>query len=297
MPADVRRKWDALVCNLGLLGIVYSLTFDCVPMYNVHEVDAHQPMEDTIAQIDTIVTNNDYAEVFWFPYNEACWVKTWNRENLQPPTGWQWQDWLNHVRQVFQNKLLGPVVLTIASLFPFITPAVMRLFGTMVGQADRVVPLPEALQYQTSFMDSVDLGYAIPVDPGFDNVRRAWWTVVRRLNGLRAELIYPQNLVMHMRFVGKGRGLISPSTGHDRTCYIEILTYRNTPRFEEYFAEVERDWIELGGRPHWGKLIFDTDYVRTRAYGAQMAEFAMVRDEMDPDRVFVNDWAREVVGL
>jgi len=297
VPVDVQRRWDALVCNLGLLGVVYSLTFDCVPIYNVREVDVHQDMETTLENVETLVTSHDYAEVFWFPYNDDCWVKTWDKEPVEPPSDWQWQDWLRSVRQWFQNKILGPVLLTLTSLFPFITPPVMRLFGSMVGEGNRVVPLPEALQYQTSFMDSVDLGYAIPVGASFDNVRTAWWGVVRRLRGLRAEHIYPQNLVMHLRFVGPGRGLLSPSTGNDRSCYIEILTYKNTPRFEDYFEDVEREWIELGGRPHWGKLIFDTDHVRTRAYGAQMAEFAMVRDQMDPDRVFVNDWARELVDL
>jgi hypothetical protein len=191
-------------------------------------------------------------------------------------------------------------VLNLISLVPGFTPLTMRLFFQMVGKGRQVSPLPDALQYQTRFMKAVDMGYAIPIDAGYDNVRRAWYSVVDRLNDLRRQHVYPQNLVMHLRFVGPGRGLIAPSAGHERSCYIEILTYHNTAFYPEYFAAVERDWIKLGGRSHWAKLCFVPESVAdTYRDGGRdrVKEFLAIRAKHDPGEVFVNDWVKTVLGM
>ena len=52
---------------------------------------------------------------------------------------------------------------------------------------------------------------------------------------------------------------------------------------------------EAGGRPHWGKL-----HGRTRAdlqpVYARFDDFVAVRDRVDPDRVFANDYLTQVLG-
>ena len=145
-------------------------------------------------------------------------------------------------------------------------------------------------------MKCVDMGYAIPVDEGYDSVRRAWYAVVERLNALRDERIYPQTLVLHLRFVGPGRGLLAPSGRSHRTCYIEVLTFHNTPRYEAYFEAVERDWLALGGRPHWGKLCFVPERIAD-LYGEDRKRFEEVRERLDPDGVFLNDWVRRILAI
>jgi hypothetical protein len=296
---DEHRTWDALVVSLGTLGVIYSITFDCVEMFNVRAVDYHADMAETLGNVKELVEGNDYAEVFWFPYQERVWVKTWNRTS-EPPTGASAARALKSSKQAFQNYILGPLALNGISLLPFLTPIAMKLFFKIIGRGDQVQPLPDALQYQTAFMKAVDMGYAIPIDENYDNVRQAWDAVVDRLAALRRQKIYPQNLVMHLRFVGPGRGTIAPSAGNDRTCYIEILTYRNTPRYPEYFAAVENDWIRLGGRTHWAKLCFLPETVAATyrdEHRDRVKEFLEVRAKHDPDEIFVNEWVRELLGM
>jgi L-gulonolactone oxidase len=118
-----------------------------------------------------------------------------------------------------------------------------------------------------------------------------------RLSALDADKIHPQNLVVHMRFVGKGSALLAPSSGNDVTCYIEILTFHNTTRYEEYFARIELAWMRLGGKPHWGKLVFEPDRVSELYDKSNLEDFLEVRKRLDPEEVFVNPYLRRVLGL
>ncbi|MGZ8738403.1 MAG: D-arabinono-1,4-lactone oxidase, partial [Nocardioides sp.] len=62
-----------------------------------------------------------------------------------------------------------------------------------------------------------------------------------------------------------------------------------------YFGAVERVLREHGGRPHWGKL-----HTRTAADLApdfpRWADFAAVRDRVDPERLFTNGYLDRVLG-
>jgi len=51
------------------------------------------------------------------------------------------------------------------------------------------------------------------------------------------------------------------------------------------------DIPELSARPHWARYFFDIPgiipYIR-EAWGENLAAFALIRDDLDPDRVFMN---------
>jgi FAD/FMN-containing dehydrogenase len=51
----------------------------------------------------------------------------------------------------------------------------------------------------------------------------------------------------------------------------------------------------LGGRPHWGKRHYATAATLRPRY-SEWDRFAAVRDRMDPDRRFANDYTRRVLG-
>jgi len=49
------------------------------------------------------------------------------------------------------------------------------------------------------------------------------------------------------------------------------------------------------GRPHWGKLHTRTAADLAPAY-PRFEEFLALRDRLDPDRLFANDYLRRVLG-
>ena len=65
--------------------------------------------------------------------------------------------------------------------------------------------------------------------------------------------------------------------------------------YEPPFREVEALMGRFGGRPHWGKHSFLAARELARRY-PEWDRFTAIRDELDPDRRFQNDWTRRVLG-
>ena len=66
-------------------------------------------------------------------------------------------------------------------------------------------------------------------------------------------------------------------------------------RDDDYFPEVEALLQAHDGRPHWGKMHGRTAADLAPAY-PRFGDFLAVRDDLDPDRVFANDYLERVLG-
>ena len=62
-----------------------------------------------------------------------------------------------------------------------------------------------------------------------------------------------------------------------------------------YFREVDALMRSFEGRPHWGKLHFQDAGSLARVY-PRLGDFVAVRDRLDPDRRFGNDYLQAVLG-
>ena len=78
-------------------------------------------------------------------------------------------------------------------------------------------------------------------------------------------------------------------THHARSAHQWRLPY------EAYFREVEAIMRELDGRPHWGKLHFQTADVLATRY-PMWDKFQAVRGKLDPNGVFANAYTDRVFG-
>lgn len=56
---DGSDTWRALLVNLGGLGVVYSLTFECIPMYNVRIEGRVANMPATVDDMARLYTENE----------------------------------------------------------------------------------------------------------------------------------------------------------------------------------------------------------------------------------------------
>ena len=65
--------------------------------------------------------------------------------------------------------------------------------------------------------------------------------------------------------------------------------------YETYFRGVEAIMDEYGGRPHWGKRHYQTAATLAPRY-PEWERFATVRDRLDPEGRFENDYTRRVLG-
>jgi L-gulonolactone oxidase len=85
------------------------------------------------------------------------------------------------------------------------------------------------------------------------------------------------------------------STAHGRTsCYIAVHMYQGT-QYQQYFEAVEDIMDDYGGRPHWGKLHFQTAETLAPRY-PEWGRFQSARRRLDPDGVFTNAYLDRVLG-
>jgi L-gulonolactone oxidase len=86
---------------------------------------------------------------------------------------------------------------------------------------------------------------------------------------------------------------LSTASGRD-SAYIAVHMVKGAP-YQRYFTAAEHIFTAHEGRPHWGKV-----HTRDAEYFAQVyprfGEFTALRDRLDPDRRFQNDYLRRVLG-
>ena len=87
---------------------------------------------------------------------------------------------------------------------------------------------------------------------------------------------------------------LSHASGRD-SAYIAVHMFSGVP-YDQYFQGVETIMSHHEGRPHWGKLHFQSAETLAPRY-PRWDEFQSVRARMDPEGRFRNPYTDRVLGL
>ena len=98
---------------------------------------------------------------------------------------------------------------------------------------------------------------------------------------------------VEVRFAAEDEIPLSTAYGRE-TCYVAVHEYHRRSH-ERYFLAVEQIAREVGGRPHWGKLHYRSAENLAPVY-PRFEQFLDVRNKLDPERRFGNDYLRRVLG-
>jgi hypothetical protein len=164
----------------------------------------------------------------------------------------------------------------------------MALLGALAGGA-KESDVAHRIYRSPRLFRAVDCEVAVPFE--------ATEAALERLRALvndhaaRRPSAYYLNLPTNVRFIaGSSQGLLSPAFGR-RSTYIDVSSYQRFAGYEHLFADFERSLSELGGRPHWGKVMVTNPLVNYPA--ANVSAFRDARRELDPERKFVSQFLRE----
>jgi L-gulono-1,4-lactone dehydrogenase len=98
---------------------------------------------------------------------------------------------------------------------------------------------------------------------------------------------------IEFRVVAPDDAFLSPD--HERpSARVSVHQYRGM-EWRPYFEAVEEIMEEYEGRPHWGKRHFQTHETLASRY-PRWDDFAAVRERLDPERVFANEYTERVLG-
>jgi L-gulono-1,4-lactone dehydrogenase len=272
--------FKAAQVGLGALGLVSTVTLQCVPAFRLHAVEQPVPVDEVLADLDTLVEENDHYEFYWVPHTRWALTKR-NRRTDEParprPRAREWID-----DMLLQNYAFGALC-RVGRRWPAGIPRLAKIIpstGTVdyIDRSDRVFTSPRRVRFW-------EMEYAIP--------REAVPEALNRLRRLVDQIGMQISFPVEVRVVRGDDLWMSTAHGRD-TGYIAVHVYRGTP-YDTYFSGVERIMDDYGGRPHWGKLHFQTAETLAQRY-PHWDDFLKVRSRLDPDQRFANPYLDRVIG-
>ena len=281
LSADDGDRFRAARVAIGSLGVIATVTLNCVPTYTLKRVDEPLPLDEVLPAMDEHVERNEHWEFFTFPYTGVAFTRTSTRTDDPPRPVSKAVHLLKDV--VAENLVLGTICRA-GKLAPAAVPSLNRVLPKLASKEERTDrgDLVFANQRLVKF---TEMEYAIPREHGAEAVRR----ILDLIESRKLPITFP----LEVRFAGPDDALIGPSHGRE-SCYIAVHTYRGTA-FESYFRGVEQIMSGYGGRPHWGKRHYLTSAELRQRY-PEWETFAGIRERLDPDGVFANDYTRRVLG-
>ena len=273
----------AVALGLGALGVLLTVTIQCVPSFLLRAVEASAPYEEVLENFAELNRAADHFEFFWFPHTNSTRTKTNTRLPIDSgahPLG-RLSRFIDE--EIVNNAMLGAVV-GFERFVPSATPSINRAIETVSSSRDysdvshRVYVTNRRVRFR-------ELEYALPFD--------AVPTALRELRQLIERKNYRISFPVEVRAAAADELMLSTAHGRE-SGYIAVHRYWRDPD-REYFREAEALLKAHDGRPHWGKM-HTRDAESLRLTYPKFDEFLAVRNRLDPDRVFANPYLERVLG-
>ena len=266
--------------GLGALGVISEVTLRAVAAFNLRAVESPVRVDDLLASLDEHVADNDHFEFFWVPHTGWALTK-WNARTDDPERPRpRWQAFKDDY--LMSNVAFGALNRA-GRLWPSLVPRLSRMIPSSgrveyVDRGYRVFASPRLVRFY-------EMEYAIPAEACAEALNRVRAYV--RQSGLM--ISFP----VEVRFTAADGIPLSTAYGR-KSCYIAVHMYQGT-QYQQYFEAVEDIMDDYGGRPHWGKLHYQTSETLAPRY-PEWDRFQQVRRRLDPHGVFTNAYLDRVLG-
>lgn len=285
----------AVALGLGAVGVLVTVTIQCVPRYLLHAVEAPAKFDEVLENFVELNRAVDHFEFYWFPHTTGARTKTNTRIPLDPVTGtpmvgdepFEARPLTTVAKyideELMNNAMLGAVV-GFQRWVPGATPRINRVIESVSSSRDysdeshKVYITNRRVHFR-------EMEYSLPLE--------AVPTALREIRAMIERRGFKVSFPIEVRAAAADSLMLS--TAHERESgYIAIHRYwRDTDT--EYFREAEAILAAHEGRPHWGKMHTRTaEQLRDRY--PRFDDFVAVRDRLDPDRVFANPYLTRVLG-
>jgi L-gulonolactone oxidase len=282
-PDENPDVFAAARVGLGALGVITSVTLQCEPAFALAAAEGPGDLDEVLADLDENVVGNDHFEFYWFPHTRRVLTKRNNRvlpDTELRPIG-RFRHWLDD--ELLSNKLfegINRLTTRRPGLIPRVNGIAARTLSArdFIDRSHKVFASVRTVKFR-------EMEYAVP--------RAAVPEVLAEIERYLAASGEHIGFPVEVRFAAPDD--IWLSTAYDRESgYVAVHQYHRR-EYDTYFRAVEAIAKDVGGRPHWGKIHYrDADSLRT-VY-PRFDEFVALRDKLDPQRVFANEYLNRVLG-
>ncbi len=273
----------AVALGLGALGILVEVTLQCVPAFDLHAVEASEPLERVLDSSEERVELADHFEFYWFPYTERALTKT-----NTPVAAGAGRAPLSPARRWFDDTLMTNGVFRVTTALGRIVPATIPPLNRAAAVLSGGRSFSDAAASVFATRRTVrfaEMEYAIPAEAfagAFAELRASFARTGDRVS-------FP----VEVRFAAADELWMSTAHGRD-TAHIAVHRVAGEDP-TAYFREIEAILRAHDGRPHWGKL-HERDAASLAGAYPRFADFTALRERLDPQSMFLNDHLGRVLG-
>jgi L-gulono-1,4-lactone dehydrogenase len=273
--------------GLGALGILTTVTFAVEPLFLLEAHEQPMSWDEALGSFDAMADESHHCDMYWFPHTDRMLTKRNTRLDADVsearPVG-RVRGWVDD--ELLSNSVFGALT-AVANRAPRVIPRMNQVSAralsarTYSDVAHRVFTSPRRVVFR-------EMEYAVPRAAGLDALREAR----RVVDASDWRISFP----VEIRVAPADD--VALSTAYDRdSFYLAFHTHHRSDwaTHAAYVAAMEDVMCAYDGRPHWGKLHTRTAADLAPAY-PRFGEFVALRDRLDPDRLFSNDYLRRVLG-
>ncbi len=267
-------EFPALMTSIGALGVIYAATIQCEKLFAVKHVVKHMSLKNFITNLFYLKRDNLFLQAYIYPYidpnkNNAVTLYLRKKINLTPELYQRIKEQRDPMKMELQSVEDSP---------------------DKIEMSHRVL----TRNLEASFYTEAEV--AIPEQnliPAITDIIQLYHNHERRY---KYKTIYP----FLIRFTGPDSSLLAMNAGR-QTVYIDVFEpgqNATDPKPTRFFQEFEDILIsKYQGRPHYGKRHNLTNKKMKRIYGFQRIDaFNKIRDRLDPQRMFSNDYVNRLLG-
>ncbi len=265
---------------LGAFGILTYVDMKVVPTFRLRAVEEPRRLDDVLRHFDTTVTSVDHFEFYWIPHTRWALTKTNQRTQDPPEPRSRPSVWWN--KTVMENYAFGAVCAT-GRAFPSLIPRLATALPStgrheFVEESHRVFATRRLVKFH-------EMEYSIPRERLVEAMTR----IVDEVERSDLRISFP----VEVRVAGADDVPLSTSYGRE-SAYIAVHMYKGMA-YEPYFRMIERILLPLEGRPHWGKIHFQSAETLQLRY-EHFDAFRAMRRQLDPSGKFLNQYVERVLG-
>jgi len=283
-PEHDPALFEAARLGLGALGVLATLTLECVPAFRLRAHEAPSSLRETLADVESVRTGVDHFEFYWFPHTDG--VLTKHNTRLDGPAPVQP---VGRIRGLVDDELLSNGLFSafqqVCTRAPAAIPPLNRVASralsarTFVDRSYRVFASNRRVRFR-------EMEYAVPAE--------TLPAVIREIETWLRESDTRIGFPVEVRFAASDDVWLSTAHGRE-TAYVAVHQYHRGEH-RAYFEAVEQIMRAVDGRPHWGKLHGRTADDLRPTY-PRFDDFLAVRDRVDPERMFANPYLDRVLGV
>ena len=266
--------------GLGALGLISTVTLKVVSAFNLAVIEEPMRVDDVLQNLDLHVDSNDHFEFFWVPHTGWALTKRNNRNSLPVEPMSKMSHWYS--KTLMENYAFGAVCMlgkARPSLIPKLAKALPSSGRNEYSDASHKVFASKRI------IKFYEMEYAIP--------REACAEALNRVRRMVTDSGFFLNFPVEVRFTAPDEIPLSTASNRE-SAYIAVHIYKGM-NYVPYFKEVESIMNSYQGRPHWGKLHFQSAATLASRY-PQWDVFQAVRNQVDPQRMFSNQYLETVLG-